>query len=63
MTNYNESLGSVISKYMDLTHDYSVNMYIHNGKKLNESLTVGEAGLLDGVIIFVVRVTDVNGAE
>ena len=56
MTNYNETLGSVISKYIDMTHDYSINLYIHNSKKLNESLTVGEAGLLNSAVIYVVKV-------
>ena len=62
MTNYNETLGSVISKYIDMTHDYSINLYIHNSKKLNESLTVGEAGLLNSSVIYVVKVEEVNGA-
>jgi len=62
MTNYNETLGTVISKYIDKTHDYSINLYIHNSKKLNESLTVGKAGLLNSAIIYVVKVENVNGA-
>ena len=62
MTNYNETLGSVISKYIDMTHDYSINLYIHNSKKLNESLTVGEAGLLNSSVIYVVKVEEVNVA-
>ena len=61
-TNYNETLGSVISKYLDITHDYSINLYIHNGKKLNEGLTVGEAGLMDGAYIYVVPTEDLKGA-
>ena len=62
VTNYNESLGTVIGKYMDLTKDYNVNMYICNGKKLNESLTVGEAGLMEGCFINVVPVQNIIGA-
>ena len=62
LTNYNETLGSVISKYIDMTHDYSINLYIHNSKKLNESLTVGEAGLLNSAVIYVVKAEEVNGA-
>ena len=62
VTNYNESLGAVIGKYMDLTKDYNVNMYICNGKKLNESLTVGEAGLMEGSFINVVPVQNIIGA-
>ena len=61
-TNYNETLGSVISKYLDMTRDNNINLYIHNGKKLNESLTVGEAGLLDGAYIYVVPTDDLKGA-
>ena len=62
VTNYNETLGSVISKYLDLTGDYNINLYIHNGQKINEFLTVGEAGLMDGAIIFVIPTQELMGA-
>ena len=62
VTNYNESLGTVIGKYIDLTKDYNINMYISNGKKLNESLTVGEAGLMEGCLINVVPTQNILGA-
>ena len=46
----NETLGSVINKY------------INNGKKLNESLTVAEAGLLSYTTIEVVAIDELEGA-
>ena len=63
LTNYNESLGTVISKYISQTQDNNVNMYITNGKKINESLTVGEAGLIGGSIINVVPTQNILGAD
>ena len=33
-TNYNEALNNAISKYIDLAHDYDINLYIHNGKMI-----------------------------
>ena len=62
VTNYNESLGTVIGKYISMTNDINVNMYIFNGKKINESLTVGEAGLYDGSLIHVVPTKNIIGA-
>ncbi len=62
LTDHSESLGSVISKYINQTNDSNINMYIVNGKKLNESLTVGESGLLNGATINVVPVDNILGA-
>ena len=62
VTNYNESLGTVIGKYINLTKDYNINMYIYNGKRLNESLTVGEAGLIGGSVIIVTPTQNILGA-
>ena len=62
ITNYNETLGSVIGRYISKTGDNSVNLYICNSKKLNESLTVGEAGLMNYSIIDVVRIDELEGA-
>ena len=63
LTNYNETLGTVISKYISQTQDNNVNMYITNGKKINESLTVGEAGLIGGSTINVVPTQNILGAD
>ena len=62
LADYSESIGSVITKYINQTNDTNINMYIVNGKKLNESLTVGESGLLNGVTINVVPVDNILGA-
>ena len=62
ITNFNETLGAVISKYINVTNDNNINMYIVNGKKLNESLTVGEAGLMQGTVVNVVPTQDILGA-
>ena len=57
-----ETLGSVINKYINKSGDVNVNIYIYNSKKINESLTVAEAGLIDYAQIDVVSVDDVEGA-
>ena len=57
-----ESLGSVIGKYFSKSGDININIYINNGKKLNESLTVAEAGLIDNSNIEVVSTNDLEGA-
>ena len=61
-TKYNESFGAVMGKYISQTKDNNVNMYIFNGKKINESLTVGEAGLMEGSVIYVVVTKNIIGA-
>ena len=58
----NETLGSVINKYINKSGDNHVNLYIANGKKLNESLTVAEAGLIDYCTIDVVAIDELEGA-
>ena len=63
VTNYNESLGAVISKYIALTNDNNINMYICNGKRLSESLTVGESNLTEGCLINVVPTQNILGAK
>ena len=61
-TKHSESFGTVIGKYISQTQDSNVNMYIFNGKKINESLTVGEAGLMEGSVIYVVVTKNIIGA-
>ena len=60
--NDNETLGSVISKYINKSGDNHINLYISNGKKLNESLTVAEAGLMNYCTIDVVAIDELEGA-
>ena len=63
IANYSETLGSLIGKYINITKDTNVNMYFFNGKKLNESLTVGEAGLMEGSMVNVVGTKNILGAS
>ena len=63
IANYSETLGSLIGKYINMTKDTNVNMYIVNGKKLNESLTAGEAGLMEGSVVNVVETKKILGAS
>ena len=60
--NNNETLGSVINKYINKSGDNHINLYISNGKKLNESLTVAEAGLIDYCLVDVVAIDELEGA-
>ena len=59
---YKETLGSVLNKYITKSGDTHLNLYINNGKKINESLTVGEAGLINYAIIDVVAIDELEGA-
>ena len=61
-TKYSESFGSVMGKYINQSKDFNVNWYIFNGKKINESLTVGEAGLTEGSTVYVVVPQNIIGA-
>ena len=61
-TNYNEYLSSVVNKYINKSNDTNINYYLFNGQRLNESLTVGQQGLMDGSHIYVVRVQNILGA-
>ena len=61
-TNNNEYLSSVVNKYINKSNDTNINYYLFNGQRLNESLTVGQQGLMDGSHIYVVRVQNILGA-
>ena len=61
-TEPNEHMSSVINKYINKSGDLNINIYIFNGKRINQSLTVAEQGLSDGVEINVSNVGEVNGA-
>ena len=60
---YKETLGSVLNKYIAKSGDNHLNLYINNSKKINESLTVGEAGLINYAIIDVVAIDELEGAD
>ena len=57
-----ETIGSVISKYINKSGDTHINLYIQNGKKLNESLTVAESGLINSCQIDIVPIDELEGA-
>jgi len=60
----NEHMTSIINKYIDKTKDLnSTNLYIFNGKKVVQSLTASELGIVDGSVITVSNIRDVNGAK
>ena len=59
---YKESIGSVVNKYINKSGDNYINLYIVNGRRLDESKTVGESGLIDNSVIDVVSVVDIEGA-
>ena len=61
-TKYKESIGSVVNKYINKSGDNYINLYIVNGRRLDESKTVGESGLIDNSVIDVVSVVDIEGA-
>ena len=58
----NESIASVINKYINKSGDNHINIYIFNGKKLNETLTVAEQGLINNCPIEVVPIDTLEGA-
>ena len=60
---YKESIGSVVNKYITKSGDANINLYIVNGRRLDESMTVGQAGLIDNSFIDVVSIDDVEGAK
>jgi len=58
-----EKVSAIIEKYRNMANDHDKNRkFIYNAKNLNPNLTVGEAGLVDNAIIFVVRAKNIWGA-
>ena len=49
-------------KYINKSGDSYVNLYIVNGRRLDESKTAGQSGLIDNSVIDVVSVVDIEGA-
>ena len=57
----NEPMTSVINKYINKTNDLnSTNLYLFNGKRVVQSLTVSELGIVDGSEIYV---SDIGGLK
>ena len=61
-TTPNEYMSSVINKYINKSGDNNINLYLYNGKRVVQSLTVAELGLTDGVEIYVSNIGEVRGA-
>ena len=61
-TTWNESVASLVNKYITKSLDYKINMYILNGHKLDERLKVGEAGIINNCNIDVVELDELEGA-
>ena len=59
----NESFGSVLNKLIERTKNNDPHLYIHNGKKLNESKTIRELGILNNSLVYVVNIKDIQGAH
>ena len=58
----NEKISKVIERYRNMASDFKeTEKFIFNAKALNPSLTVIEAGLNDGALIFVVETKGVRG--
>ena len=59
---YDEYLGSIITRYINKTHDNNINIYIVNGQKLHEGKTVAENGLINNSHILVEPIQNILGA-
>ncbi len=59
----NEYMTEVINKYINKSGDFrATNMYLYNGKRIIQSLTAAELGIVDGSEIHVVNQNNVIGA-
>ncbi len=60
----NEHMTSIINKYIEKSGDLNAsNLYIFNGKRVVQSLTASELGIVNGSIITVSNIGDVKGAK
>ena len=59
----NEGFSSVVTKFLNKSNNNDVNYYLFNSNRLNESLTVGEQGLIDASEIYVINTSNVKGAK
>ena len=58
-----DGLSSVITRFLNKTNNNDINYYLFNSNRLNESLTVGEQGLIDASEIYVINTSNVKGAK
>ena len=58
-----EYMSSVINKYINKSGDNNINLYLYNGKRVVQSLTVAELGIMDGTEIYVSNIGEVKGAQ
>ena len=58
-----ESIGSILNKYITKSGNNHVNIYIVNGKRLDERKTVRESDIIDNTVVEVVSVDDLEGAK
>ena len=58
-----EYMTEIINRYINKTGDAKAsNMYIYNGKRIIQSLTVAELGIINGSEIHIVNQNEVKGA-
>ena len=60
--NFKEYISSIVNKYINKSGDANINIYIVNGRRLDESKTVAQSGLVDNSHVDVISVDDVEGA-
>ena len=58
----NEKMSSVITKFINKMNVYDPYIFIFNGQRLDETLTVSEQGINDGSNIYAVKLNDRMGA-
>ena len=59
----NDKVSTIIQAYRNKTQDFDAEheKFIYNAKKLNETLTCAEAGIINNSVIFVLNDKDVDG--
>jgi len=60
--NINETMASVVNRYLNKSNYNEPFMYVVNGKKINEILTVAETGLLNYHKINAIPIQNLEGA-
>ena len=59
----NDKVSTIIQAYRNKTQDFDAEheKFIYNAKRLNETLTCAEAGIINNSVIFVLNDKDVDG--
>ena len=59
----NDKVSTIIQAYRNKTQDFDDKheKFIYNAKRLNETLTCAEAGIINNSVIFVLNDKDVDG--